>query len=391
MKKSLRVIMSLVLVCVLTAGAIPFTVASAQNEVLRFNDNSKFVILQFADMQDSYPVREAMLAFINESLDRVKPDLVVFTGDNVVSEDLQTYDQVLEPLVTRGIPFTMCFGNHDEEASGGRTKEELLAKYQTFPGCYASDPYPELSGCATHNLPIYASDGSDEIMFNIWMFDSGDYMTNSDGERGYSCVRADQVEWYKNASAQLEADCGKKVYSLAFQHIIPQEPCQAAFFNVPVQLGAITKNFEDGTSTGYLVNLDGIEGYAFEPSCPSMYNFGQWDAFVERGDVLALAVGHDHSNAFVVNVDGVDLVQTPGCTWHSYGENFVRGASVFTLYENNPEIYAHEFISVAEYACEDNSAIPGLEDSLATYRFYVVMKEIMGFMNRLLVSLGIPV
>ncbi len=362
--KKITKVFSCIMACVLSAS-VSGAVFAADSSQLMFNSSGEFVILQFADCQDVYPAREAMVAFINESLDFVKPDLVVFTGDNVVTDDLMAFDEILNPVVSRGLPFTFCFGNHDQESNPEKTHEDLLAVYQSYPGCLAYDADPALSGCATHNLPILSSDGS-HVAFNIWMFDSGDYMLNKDGISGYSCVREDQVQWYINKSIQLETENEGPVASLAFQHIIPQEGYEI-FYKSLFPLGEATKNFDDNSSYTYIPDLKKFEGFIFEPPCPSLCNFGQWNAFVERGDVLALAVGHDHTNSFVADISGVDLINTPGCTWHSYGNNLVRGCRVFTINENDPWTYETEVISVADLAILENSQIPGKEDSLFTY------------------------
>ena len=155
----------------------------------------------------------------------------MFLGDNIMSPEDGTvesywkgYDEVFPILESKGVPFTFVFGNHDDESAPTVTKEEMLKKYQSYDGCLAYDTDPSLHGCATHNLPILSSDGK-KVAYNLWMFDSGDYVFYENGKRrGYDCVRADQLAWYKAESATLKAaNGGEAVPSLAFQHIIPQE------------------------------------------------------------------------------------------------------------------------------------------------------------------------
>lgn len=387
MKKILKLI-SCAMVFVIIAAASQTAFAVNPYE-LRFDENGEFVIIQFADCQDVYPAREAMIAFMNEALDYVLPDLVVFTGDNTVTDDLGGYEEILTPVVQRGLPFTFCLGNHDGENSAIYTRDDLLPIYQSYPGCLAYDADPALSGTATHNLPILSSNGG-EAVFNIWMFDSGNYMENKDGNWSYSCVRADQVEWYRNKSAQLETENGGLVPSLAFQHIIPQEGYEM-FYESPFALGEATKNFDDGKSYTYIPDFSKFEGYIFEPPCPSLCNYGQWDAFIERGDVLALSVGHDHTNCFVADIGGVDLINTPGCTWHSYGNDLVRGCRVFRLSENDPWNYETEVVTAAQLAIKDGSQIPDKEDSLAAYWFYAVLAEALELLIPMLKNFNMPI
>ncbi len=381
MKKRLKSLLAVLLIIALVAAFTP--VAFAHPASLKFGEDGKFTVLQLADCQDGYPAKAEMKAFINEVLDEVQPDLVVFSGDNVVCEDARAYDEILNPVVERNIPFTMCLGNHDDECDPTRTPEEILALYQTYAGCLAYDPVPELSGCATHNLPIYSSDGS-KIAFNIWMMDSGDYMLNSKGESGYSCVRADQIAWYQSVSAELQQETGALVPSLMFQHIVPAEIYEEAFLVSPVELGEATRTFDNGSIYTVVPDLSKIEGYVLEPPCPSACNFGQWDAIAQRGDVLALAVGHDHTNDYCINIDGVDLINTPGCTWSSYGNDLVRGARVFTIDESNPGAYETHVVRAADLAVQDGSALPNDETSATTYRLYIYLDKLLMVLHEVL-------
>lgn len=381
MKKITAVILSLCLAVLLAAPSLASYKSDAK---LSFNDDGKFKIMVLADVQDTYPMQNAVITFINEALDYSQPDLVVFAGDNIVTSDVRAYDQLLTPLVERGVPFTFVFGNHDDECSD-LNKEEMLAEYQKYDGCLAFDADPELHGCATHNLPILASDGS-KVAFNLWMFDSGDYALNSYGERiGYDWVRADQIEWYNNVrDAMTEENGGELVPALAFQHIIPEEPTKKVFTEVPFPLGDLTINFDDGTSVLKVPNIHNYSGMLFEASCPGAGNDGQWQAMVDGGDVLGLVVGHDHVNNFIVNVDGIDLIQTPGVTYESYYNDGYQGARIIELDENNAWNYDTYNLTTAKLALEDGSALPdaGVR-TLANYKFsnifYTVLEFIIDF------------
>ena len=51
--------------------------------------NGKFTVLQVSDAQDLQFVRRAMVKMLDAAYDRVKPDLVVFTGDNILGNHLR--------------------------------------------------------------------------------------------------------------------------------------------------------------------------------------------------------------------------------------------------------------------------------------------------------------
>lgn len=358
MKKALSILLAVVFAfgMMTLAYAQPKETAQAPISGLAFNQNGKFKIMYICDIQDKFPMNEATLQEIGEALDASKPDLVVLGGDNMVCEGTEIYAQLLKPFTDRGVKFTFVFGNHDEESSN-LSKEEQLAEYQKYPGCLAYDAVPELHGTATHNLPIMSSDGT-KVAFNLWMFDSGDYATYSDGSSGYDCVRKDQLDWYKEKSKALEtANGGNKVPSLAFEHIIVKEVYDSTFCKMSRKCGILTRDFNDGTSYFALPDLCRLDGLMFELPCPSSDNDGQWDAFVERGDVLGCAFGHDHVNCYIQNYRGIDIIQTPSASFQSYCNNMVRGVRLFTINENDPWNYDTEMLTASELALKDGSKI----------------------------------
>lgn len=356
---------------------------------LRFDNDGKFRIMVLADVQEKYPVHQELLAFITESIKIAKPNLIVFCGDNIISDNMDAYNQLLEPITQADIPFTLVFGNHDEECSGGKTKEELLRVYQGFDGCLAYDADPTLHGCATHNLPILTSDGS-KVGFNLWLMDSGDYIRDDNGELirnekggvSYDCVHKDQIEWYERTSKALQNENnGKPVYSLMFQHIIPQEATQRVFYGSPISLGDATRNFPDGTFTTLMPDVNKFSGYIFEKGGTSMRNDGQWASLVARGDVLGVVVGHDHVNSFIADVNGVDIIQTAGCTFNSYYDDMLQGCRIIELDEKNPDKYSTYNITTTQLHADGVSGLTGEKRSdfnyTATYYLSKVFEVIM--------------
>ena len=50
---------------------------------LKFRPNGKFRIMQIADIQDTQITSKDTIELIEAALDKDKPDLVVFTGDQI--------------------------------------------------------------------------------------------------------------------------------------------------------------------------------------------------------------------------------------------------------------------------------------------------------------------
>lgn len=215
MSKKIKALLAVVLcAAMLIAAASPAFAAVDDNGILRFNKDGKLKIMQISDTQDIDIPREAMIMFMEKALDAEKPDLVVFTGDQIAGGKIKTAEGVyagikaiLKPVTDRGIPFTFVFGNHDTDEGCPVSRDEQFAYYQTLPGCLAYDADPELYGSGTHNLPIYASKGND-IKFNLWLFDSNDYDRENGG---YDYVHQDQIDWYIKTSEELEKKAGHPV------------------------------------------------------------------------------------------------------------------------------------------------------------------------------------
>ena len=180
MKKILAVILSVLLITgIMSVSAT----AEDVSPVLRFDENGEFKILHISDCQDDYPAEENMMTYINYMLEIYEPDLVVLGGDNSIgAEETKALEveELVKPFVEHEVYFTVVFGNHDHEQ--GVDKETLLGYFQQYGGeyCLAYDAVPELHGTATHNLPVFASE-SDEIKFNVWLFDSGNYVADENG------------------------------------------------------------------------------------------------------------------------------------------------------------------------------------------------------------------
>ncbi len=361
-----------------------FAAGAGEDDVLRFNKNGTFKILVLADVQDVYPIDDSMIAFINEALDYAKPDLVVFDGDNIMTDDVRAYEQVLTPMVKRGIPFSLVFGNHDPEVEGFPL-EEQLAEYQKYEGCLAYDADPALRGCGNHNLLIYSSKGND-IAFNLWFFDSGTSLRENGEWLGYDWVREDQIKWYQETRDEITAaNGGEIVHSIAFQHIIPKEAVEVLFYETDTSLGELTYNFNDGGVYSFVPKIDKFDGYIFEKSCCGNGSDGQWDAMLEGGDVLAVVVGHDHVNSFVADINGIDLVQTPGATYHSYYNNMLQGARIIELDEGDLDSYYTYELTSSFLASQSGSNITdGDERSEASYTFANIMLPVFDMIMELL-------
>lgn len=324
--------------------AVNFNPADSQNETdttIRFNSDGKLKILQIADTHLEFDKNfDASIWVIAEACDVEKPDLVVLTGDNVKPyDDPEETKKLINALMnifdSRNIPVAVTFGNHDSEA-GPMSREEIMEYYNTFSCTIAVDNNLNFKNCATFNIPVLASD-SDDVKFNIWVFDSGDY--DEDEPRHYDRVRTEQIEWYKETSAQLKAENGgENVDSVVFQHIIVPEVYDALKKVDFWQPFAVEHIYDEGDY--YMFDPDVINyGMLNEKPCPGYYNDGQFDALVENGDVLAMFTGHDHTNAFGVRHENIDIYTSPSTRYKGLAYTTQYGYRVVEIDENDTSTY----------------------------------------------------
>ena len=320
------------------------------NEKLKFRSDGKFIILQVSDAQDMHIRRKAMFKMLNKVYDKLNPDLVVLTGDNILGNHIndapignfkdvkskkgtlkrmkKSLGFLLNPIEKRRLPFAFIYGNHDD--MNIISKEEQASIYGEYKYCVPYENEYEFVDCGNYNIPIYDKNG-EKLIFNLWMIDSAGHDEN--GQTLFEYVKPETLEWYDAKSRQLQLDNGgAPVYSLMFQHIPVLETVDFFCECAEGDKGAVL-NRQNGKY--YRLDPEKANGFAFEyPACVDK-DFGQLDMLRKRGDVCALVFGHDHLNSFTGELDGVNIVQTSGASFRSYGNMVSRGVRVFELNEND--------------------------------------------------------
>ncbi|GAA3828724.1 metallophosphoesterase [Brevibacterium ammoniilyticum] len=322
---------------------------------LAFNGSGAFTIVQFNDTQDSHRTDVRTTELQNAVLDEAKPDFVVINGDVIdggpktVTEVKQAINNVVLPMEQRQIPWALTFGNHDEDSTGATGFDE--ADMIDFIGQYRynlNTPGADVTGTSNQVLTVSAS-GSKDDAFAIWLLDSGRYAPkeiagqNFEGYPDWDWLRFDQVEWYAEASRELEKRAGAKVPGLVFQHIALHEHRSMWFSSIDSRTEADHTRAKAKHS---------IIGERNEAECPGPFNSGMFNAMLARGDVRGLFVGHDHINTYSGNYYGIELGYSPSTGFAPYGldgaeRNRLRGARVFTLKEGADGVYTGSEIKYA--------------------------------------------
>lgn len=342
MKKLLSLILSVLML--LTCFSSLAYAEKEGEDILKFGENGKFTVLNISDIQDGYPLNTLTRDYIEKTLDKTNPDLVVLTGDNISGYDVHEKEdaekairEFMDIFEERKIKVAAVFGNHDDEETK-LTKEEQLSVYESY-DCYVGEKgFCIKDRVGTYNLPIMKSDGSG-YGFNLWLTDSGTYNTEND-YGGYACVYKEQIEWYKETAENLKKENGgKTVPAINFQHIIVPEIYDALKQTKLLWFGRIIRQKNPlSDKTKFYTLPDSAKGDLHEYPCPPYYNNGQFDAMLETGDVLATVSGHDHENTFEIDHKGIRIINTPTIGFNAYNDVNV-GSRVFVIDENEPEKY----------------------------------------------------
>ncbi len=349
---------SLLLVVMMIAGIFACTSFAATSEEvdthLQFDENGEFKILQIADMQDGWPMKSITKKLIREAVETQDPDLIVLSGDNINSSAGES--AIMAPMAINefmsifeeyGIPVAAVFGNHDAEGNVSRaTQITMYEKYDCFIGCAGVDFGNYTSG--TYYIPLYSSSDANDMIFNIWMIDSGDYNREND-LGGYAAVTKVQIDWYKQTETSLAQANGDIVPSIVFQHIVVPEIFDALDV-ADAETGTVVKN---GI---YYALPEGSLGILPETPCPPDYNNGEFDAFIESGNVLGIFFGHDHLNTYEVEYEGVKLCNAPGVGFASYN-GINNGVRTITLHEDDLTSFDTEVVTYLELFEGDDQAM----------------------------------
>ena len=284
----------------------------SQKKELRFNVDGQLKIVQFTDVHYKYDDQansQIAIDRMHEVLDAEKPDLVMFTGDIIVSnEALKGLDIVLDLCENRDIPYALVFGNHDDEYD--RTRVELYDHIANKKNSLM--PIREKDVAPDYVIKVKSSNDKEKNAAVLYCIDSHAY-TKIKSVPGYDWIKFDQIGWYRKLSEMFTKENNDTpLPALAFFHI-----------PLPEYLDAVLEQKN---------RMIGTRGETV--SCATT-NSGMFTSIKECGDVMGVFVGHDHDNDYAVIYKEVLLAfgrYTGGNT--VYNNLGINGARVIILKEN---------------------------------------------------------
>lgn len=123
-------------------------------------------------------------SFLGHVLDEERPDLVVFSGDQLngqgtVLDAKSVLAKFAREVAGRGIPWAAIFGNHDDEdarESGWRRDQVRLM--QGLPYSLIQAGPEDIHGVGNYVLKVHSADASKTHLLTLYFLDSGAYATS---------------------------------------------------------------------------------------------------------------------------------------------------------------------------------------------------------------------
>ena len=267
---------------------------------------------------------------MNEILDAESQQLVVLngdliTGENTYLENSTNYvDEIVAPLVERGLTWASTYGNHDSEFNLSRTN--ILARERLYPNARTTQMvFGSESGVSNYYLPVYPSNGSVKPCMILWFFDSrGGFYFQQLNATGAQIGQPDWVDesvvdWFKKTNEDLTAEHGHVIPSLAFVHI-PTNASQALQTEAKVH-----RHLQPGINDDYMLAQQ-AQGWCADGSNDATCLYGGQDvpfmeAITSTPGLIALFSGHDHGDTWCYKWDAV----LPGMSVEGNGVNLCFG------------------------------------------------------------------
>ena len=280
-------------------------------------DGEEIELLVLTDPQVKYPVNNYELLYgasnentyilVERLITRAEPDLVIITGDLVMSQFtnnmkyIRRWANLFEKCDVYWAP---AFGNHDSEwtmASGtlaenlglGQSDEKRVFEVlEEYPHCLGSfgNAGEELGG--NYFINLRNADGS--LRYTLTIADC----VNGDMNKYLRYLTPQQVEWYEENirlinSAEYGENSDIAIKNMLFTHVPLPEVFEAY---------EAWEEGDDSVEVPYGVIVEGSAGAkGFEKST-------MFDKIKELGATRAVFFGHYHHNDARVIYEGVDLV-----------------------------------------------------------------------------------
>ncbi|MBQ7248043.1 MAG: metallophosphoesterase [Lachnospiraceae bacterium] len=274
-------------------------------------------------------------------IERVRPDLITVSGDLSYAGDYVSYRNYADYFDDLGIPWTCCFGNHDNQGGDEPVRRVLdeFMKRKTF----VFEKCDPALGNSNFVILIEKNGKAAEGIILMDTHDRIPYKADMCGKNeAWAGLTPEQLAWYRDRIAELkEAGCRDSTLIIHTPIYAYIEAAGAAFVNPVPEKGEPDYGFA-GWNPGY------EDSFGFYHEIISAYpeDEGAFELIHRLGSTGNVISGHDHMNNWAVRYRGVRLIFGTKTGIGSYGESAINGGTVLTVDENGVKDVRHEYVDL---------------------------------------------
>jgi len=260
-------------------------------------------------------VNEIVFDCMDALVKKVNPDLILIEGDNVYGEfddSGKSLDLLMNKLSSYRIPFTLTYGNHDNECKKGRSYQDNVIKDTKY--CMFKEQ--------VNTIGLY---DNDKLVRTIIMLDTNGCTNASEQSLKDGCNPIAGI--YENQLDILQKYLSRvnNVPSIVCQHIVPSDIVKRWIAD-----GKITEPF-----TKPYEGKENESGKLLEQPCVF---FGEELPLLKNLRADNVYYGHDHINNLMTTVDGIRCVYVTKTGTYDYSNEELNGGTISVITNNGKTI-----------------------------------------------------
>ncbi|KZV63009.1 Metallo-dependent phosphatase [Peniophora sp. CONT] len=364
-------------------------------EPLHMSRDGRFKIMQVADLHFSIssgacrdPAEPCpggaynyTSSLLGRTLDQEKPNLVVFTGDQLngqgtVLDAKSVLAKFAREVADRKIPWAVVFGNHDDEdarETGWRSDQVKLM--QGLPYSLVKAGPTDVHGVGNYVLKVLSADASRTQLLTLYFLDSGSYAKGITDWFGfwspteYDWIHQNQIDWFLQESAAISPierpfvpDGAKDLAGVWARSPSPQQvaptqrklakPNGLMFFHIPLPEAYDSADVDPSSGRPLDVGVSGLEGKGSASKSDGMLKKGLLAATESehRGagsapEVKVVGNGHCHITENCRRISGVWMCFGGGGSYEGYGKvGFDRRFRVYDISDYGETIRTYKVL-----------------------------------------------
>ena len=279
-------------------------------------------------------------------IERLSPDLITLSGDLSYAGDFASYKKFADYFDSFKIPWTCCFGNHDNQDGDGEVQkvieEYMKHEFFVFERCDSS------LGNSNFVILVEKNGKNAEGIILMDTHDRVYYKTNSCGiNQAWGYLTTEQLDWYSEQVSELKAlGCNDTTLITHIPINAYLLAAEAAFKNPQPD-----KSIKLSDSYGADLWNEGYEasyGVLHEPISAYPEDEGAFNLICKLDSTKNIICGHNHVNNWVVNYNGVRFIFATKTGSGSYWEPEINGGTVLDIGESGVISVAHEYVDVSD-------------------------------------------